>query len=401
MFRYTEQRDNDNYVIKKSSDNSFVVQRHDDCFYVKNKDLLSDSYLLEVASLAKASSDEANILVPKKLNEEDRVIFFNKMRDALISVGFSPDLIEPKNIPEKVSISDDANTRVAEPSESTRKSNLPDFELLQRSVDDFNKEGEGHQKRAAQSIIDTVKDLGDGYSFAELSQRLSEKDSGVRVSIQKDVTNSANNLSFSFMVQDGKFRKFITANELCANNTNGLFGINKECFRGCTIDPKSSEKDLLKQGIEDIKLALGGGDAEYVSYRDVYNYIKSETNMKNPRATNVFKRGVLATGYNIIPRNNAGLAGGDVEVNLYNSKANFKLSDLMKEPSLKPTMGDELKKAAEKAAESKAASGEKNTGEKNTGEKNTGEKNTGEKNTANKESKKRIVVPSRSVVDSF
>ena len=138
-----------------------------------------------------------------------------------------------------------------------------------------------------------------------------------------------------------------------------------------------------------------------MSYRDVYNYIKSETNMKNPRATNVFKRGVLATGYNIIPRNNAGLAGGDVEVNLYNSKANFKLSDLMKEPSLKPTMGDELKKAAEKAAESKAASGEKNTGEKNTGEKNTGEKNTGEKNTANKESKKRIVVPSRSVVDSF
>lgn len=335
LLRYRDVAKPEDYVVKKSSDSSIVARKSEDCFYMVNKNLLSDEYLEQVALLAKEKSEIAEILVPDRLSNKNRVVFFEKMKSALIKAGFTPENISPSDIPEReMSLKDvieQEGVPVDHKSDNTRK---PDIAKLEEAVNTFD--GDVFHRKAAKAAIKAIKELEHPYSLSDFAKKLKEVDSSVRVSVQKNVVRGSNdNLSISFLVSNNRFNEFITGSDLCSNDgdKSGLFGINGECFSGCTFDPKMSEADLLRYAVSEIKNDLAEAskiDSSEVQYADVYSYIKKGVGARHK--TNVFRRSLLASTFNLIPdANNKGNASSPV--NLYNCKKKYKLSELMEAPS--------------------------------------------------------------------
>ena len=350
LLRYRNVSDEDDYVVKRSSDGSVVTRKSDSRFYIANRNLLSDEYLLQVAVFAKETSEVADILIPERLSNENRIVFFNKMNAALLKAGFSPDDIAPKEVPKRESSLKMARSADESGVDLNTKDDAElDLSEAENALNSYT--GDDFHKVAAGAILATVKGFDHPFTLSEFAKKLNETNSSVRVSVQKNMAgNSSDNFSLSYLVSDGNgFNKFVTGNNLCLANgeIKGCFGVNSKCFAGCTFDPKISEINLMKMAIDEIKNDIakaGGVDCRSVQYSDVYSYIKK--GVGNRHKTNVFRRSLLASAFNIIPKSQ-GRGDASSAINLYNCKAKYRLSELMSEPDLpKNKMAGDLLKAA-------------------------------------------------------
>ncbi|UKA04512.1 hypothetical protein [Photobacterium damselae] len=353
LLRYRDVNDSSNYVLKKSSDNSIVTRKDGDCFFLANRNLLSDEYLEQVAILAKESDDVAEILVPDRLSNENRVVFFNKMKTALIKAGFSPDEIFPIEAPDReVSLKDIKAEEVSSNNLSTKDDALtkesqrrtPDFSVLEEAVTSYD--GKDFHKTAANAIIKAVGELESPYTLTEFARKLREVNPTVRVGVQKNmVKGSKDNYSLSFMVHSENSQLFVTAHDLCRNkgSQHGVFGVNGECFVGCTFDPKATERELLRYAVDEIRQDIASQKKitkGEVQYSDVYSYLKK--GMGGRHKSNVFRRSLLASTFNLIPDSRKSGTASSL-VNLYNCQKKYKLSELMDKPEpIKNKMADDI-----------------------------------------------------------